>query len=76
MTYYIALGAGAVGILLLLSSAVLRRRTRALDLGRVEAALARGDRMAAIKTYREGTGAGLIEARDAVDRIGRGNKAS
>jgi ribosomal protein L7/L12 len=72
---YIALGVGAVGILLLLSSVVLRKRARTLDLDRVEAALARGDRTAAIRTYREGTGAGLIEARDAVERIGRGNKA-
>ncbi|WP_033342129.1 hypothetical protein [Catenuloplanes japonicus] len=75
MTYLIALGIGVTGVVLLLASVVLRRRARALDLAAVEAALARGDRMRAIRIYREGTGTGLLEARDAVERIGRGSKS-
>ena len=39
-------------------------------LQQVEALVRQGKDVAAIKTYREATGAGLLEAKQAVDRIG------
>jgi ribosomal protein L7/L12 len=38
----------------------------------IQALLSRGGKIAAIRLYREQTGAGLAEAKDAVERIGRG----
>lgn len=78
---YIALAIGIVGVLLLISSAALRRRIRvapedAALRAEVQTALARRETVLAIRLYRERTGAGLLEARDAVERINRGSKSS
>ncbi|MDP9792752.1 ribosomal protein L7/L12 [Catenuloplanes nepalensis] len=75
MTYTIALVLGGAGLALLLLGAVIRRRRRPADPATlradVRAALDRGADVLAVRLYRERTGAGLLEARDEVARIGR-----
>ncbi|WP_229067497.1 hypothetical protein [Actinoplanes sp. DH11] len=74
------IAAGAVGLLLLIAAALLRRRARATAPShhpdseelRAEIAgeIARSGDVAAIKLYRQRTGASLIDAKAAVDRLG------
>ncbi|MEU8235482.1 hypothetical protein AB0C12_38345 [Actinoplanes sp. NPDC048967] len=81
MTWKIALFIGLVGLLMLVVSAYLTRRARALAAGRpidVEAmradvgtALDRDDPATAVRIYRQHTGAGLLQASKAVDQIAR-----
>ncbi|BCJ49900.1 hypothetical protein Asp14428_13750 [Actinoplanes sp. NBRC 14428] len=81
MTWKIALFIGLIGVLMLILSTVLVRRGRAAAARRpinpqalqadVEAALDRDDLVGAVKRYREHTGAGLVQAKEAVDRIAR-----
>ncbi|GIF41700.1 hypothetical protein [Actinoplanes xinjiangensis] len=71
----------AVGLLLLIAAAQVRRRARASagshpttpeDLhAEIAAELARNGDVAAIRLYRQRTGASLVDAKAAVDRIGR-----
>ncbi|MEU8238149.1 hypothetical protein AB0C07_07890 [Actinoplanes missouriensis] len=78
----VAVAVGAAGVLLLLAAAVLRRRRataapfRPVDPETLRAEiaqeLARSGGVAAIKRYRQRTGASLAEAKEAVDRISRG----
>ena len=81
MTWRIALLIGLIGIIMLVVSAYLTRRARVLAAGRpidVEAmqaevgtALDRDDPATAVRIYRQHTGAGLLQAGKAVDRIAR-----
>jgi hypothetical protein len=79
MTLTVALAIGAVGIVMLIGSAVLNRRARVAREGRptdmealrtaVRAAVDRDDLVEAVRIYRRETGARLLEASDAVQRI-------
>ncbi|GAA4972107.1 hypothetical protein [Actinoplanes utahensis] len=80
MMITIALLVGAVGVGMLLVSGVLRRSKRSApehpaDAGslhaEVRALLAEDGDTAAVRLYRRRTGAGLVEAKDAVERIAR-----
>lgn len=46
------------------------------DLSEVHAALARGEMVPAVKAYREATGASLLDAKRAVDRLIEGGPAT
>ncbi len=46
------------------------------DLGEVHAALARGEMVVAVKAYRDATGAGLLESKQAVGRLVEGGSAT
>jgi len=79
MTLTVALAIGAIGIVMLIVSAVLNRRARVAREGRpidmeavrtaVRAAVDRDDLVEAVRIYRRETGARLLEASDAVQRI-------
>jgi ribosomal protein L7/L12 len=79
MTLTAAFAIGALGIVMLIVSAVLNRRARHDREGRptdmealrtaVLAAVDRDDLIEAVKIYRRETGARLLEATDAVQRI-------
>jgi hypothetical protein len=82
MTWKIVLGIGLVGVLMLITAGYLNRRARAVVASKpidfaalhkdVTRILGGGDRARAIRIYRERTGAGILQARDAVERIARG----
>jgi ribosomal protein L7/L12 len=70
---YLILGLLVAGALLVVAGVATTRRRKIEhdrpDLGAVEALLAQGRTVAAVKAYREATGAGLVEAKTAVDRM-------
>ncbi|GAB3813044.1 hypothetical protein GCM10027605_55970 [Micromonospora zhanjiangensis] len=79
MTWQVIVLIGAVGIIMLIGSALLNRRAQRLAEGRpvdwealrtdVAAALDRDDLAGAVKIYRQRTNAGLLAAADAVQQI-------
>jgi ribosomal protein L7/L12 len=79
MTWILVIG--GVGLVMLVAAEILIRRDRRASAARpvdeealrqdVAVALHGGDLVAAVKIYRQKTGARLTEAREAVERIGR-----
>ncbi|MCA2217433.1 hypothetical protein [Jidongwangia harbinensis] len=81
MTWILASAVGGIGIVMLLLSGLLNRRTRSAGDGRpvdeealraeVLAAIDRDDLTTAVKIYRQRTGARLLEASTAIEGIDR-----